>query len=156
MACDQATKVAARAQLRDAAPRDYAGVLTLLYTENAGAFLSLGSDLPSPARRVVFDGLVMVGLIAAAWFLFAGKIHGRGDEVALAMVIGGGAANLVDRIRFNGYVTDFLYVHAGPLHTGVFNAADMAITGGVLWLMLAWLLPRKPSRPAHSPSPPPT
>jgi len=144
MACDQAAKVAVRAHLRDAAPREY-GVLTLLYTENAGAFLSLGSDLPSPARRVVFDGLVTVGLAVAAWFLFAGKIRGRGDDIALALVLGGGAANLIDRIRFNGYVTDFLYLHAGPLHTGVFNVADMAITGGVLWLMLAWLLPRKPS-----------
>ena len=142
---DQATKVVARHHLRDAAPHDYAGVLTLLYTENAGAFLSLGSDLPSPARRIVFDGLVTAGLLVAAWFLFSGRIRGRGDDVALALIIGGGAANLIDRLRFGGYVTDFLYLHAGPLHTGVFNVADMAITGGVLWLMLAWLLPRKKS-----------
>jgi signal peptidase II len=152
---DQATKVAARAHLREMGPRDY-GPLTLLYTENAGAFLSLGSDLPSPARRVVFDGLVAAGLLVAAWFLVTGRVHGRGDDVALALIIGGGAANLIDRLRFGGYVTDFLYLHAGPVHTGVFNVADMAITGGVLWLMLAWLLPRKPSRPAPSPSPPPT
>ena len=154
LACDQATKVAARARLRDSAPRDY-GVLTLLYTENAGAFLSLGSDLPSPARRIVFDGLVTLGLAIAAWFLVTGRIRGRGDDVALALIIAGGAGNLIDRLRFGGYVTDFLYLHAGVLHTGVFNVADMAITGGVLWLMLAWLLPRTPSRPARSPSPPP-
>jgi len=143
LVCDQATKVAARAHLRDAAPRDHAGVLTLLYTENAGAFLSLGSDLPSPARRVVFDGLVTVGLIVAGWVLVTGRVRGRGDDVALALIIAGGAGNLVDRLRFGGFVTDFLYLHAGPLHTGVFNVADMAITGGVLWLMLAWLLPKK-------------
>ena len=143
LVCDQATKVAARAHLRDAAPRDYAGVLTLLYTENAGAFLSLGSDLPSPARRVVFDGLVTAGLIVAGWVLVTGRVRGRGDDVALALIIAGGAGNLVDRLRFGGFVTDFLYLHAGPLHTGVFNVADMAITGGVLWLMLAWLLPKK-------------
>jgi signal peptidase II len=151
---DQATKVAARAQLRDGSPRDY-GPLTLLYAENAGAFLSLGSDLPSPARRIVFDGLVTVGLIVAAYFLVSGRVRGRGDDVALALIIAGGAGNLIDRLRFSGYVTDFLYLHAGALHTGVFNVADMAITGGVLWLMLAWLLPRTPSHPARSPSPPP-
>ena len=155
LACDQAAKVAARAHLRESAPRDY-GPLTLLYTENAGAFLSLGSDLPSPARRIVFDGLVSVGLIIAAWFLVTGRVRGRGDDVALALIIAGGAGNLIDRVRFGGYVTDFLYLHAGAVHTGVFNVADMAITGGVLWLMLAWLLPRRPSHPAHSPSPPPT
>jgi lipoprotein signal peptidase len=26
----------------------------------------------------------------------------------------------------------------GPLHTGVFNVADIAITGGVIWLLVSW------------------
>ena len=38
-----------------------------------------------------------------------------------------------------GRVTDFLYLSAGPLHTGVFNVADMAITFGVIWLMTSWM-----------------
>jgi signal peptidase II len=111
--------------------------------------------LPRLARRIVFDGLVTVGIAMAAWFLLTGRVHGRGDDVALALIIAGGIGNLIDRLRYGGVVTDFLYLHAGPLHTGVFNVADMAITGGVLWLALAWMLPRRPSRPAHSPSPPP-
>ena len=151
---DQTAKFAARRYLRDSGPRDY-GVLTLVYAENAGAFLSLGENLPRDVRRVLFDGLVTIGIALAAWFLFTGRVHGRGDDVALALIVAGGVGNLIDRIRFSGYVTDFLFLHAGALHTGVFNIADMAITGGVLWLMLAWLLPRKPSRPAPSPSPPP-
>lgn len=141
LACDQASKVVARAHLRGAAPRDY-GVLTLVYTENSGAFLSLGSSLPRLARRVVFDGLVTIGIAVAAWFLLTGRIHGRGDDIALALIVAGGVGNLIDRLRFGGYVTDFIYMHAGPLHTGVFNVADMAITGGVLWLALAWMLPK--------------
>lgn len=142
LACDQASKVVARAHLRGAAPRDY-GVLTLVYTENSGAFLSLGSSLPRLVRRVVFDGLVTIGIVVAAWFLLTGRIHGRGDDVALALIVAGGVGNLIDRLRFGGYVTDFIYMHAGFLHTGVFNVADMAITGGVLWLGLAWMLPKK-------------
>ena len=59
----------------------------------------------------------------------------------------GGGANLIDRLRFGGYVTDFLYLHAGPLHTGVFNVADMAITGGVIWLVLSSFAP-KPRDPS--------
>ena len=154
LACDQASKVAARAYLRDAPPRDY-GILSLVYTENSGAFLSLGSGLPHLVRRVVFDGLVTIGIAMAAWFLLTGRIHGRGDDVALALIIAGGVGNRIDRLRYGGFVTAFLNLHAGVLHTGVFNVADMAITGGVLWLALAWMLPRKPSHPAHSPSPPP-
>lgn len=138
LACDQATKIAARAKLRGAPPREY-GVLTLVYAENAGAFLSLGASLPRMVRRVLFDGLVTVGLGLAAWFLFTGRVRERGDDVALALIIAGGVGNLIDRIRFGGHVTDFLYLRAGPLHTGVFNVADMAITGGVLWLALAWI-----------------
>lgn len=139
---DQSTKVAARAALRHRAPLQY-GVLTLLYAENPGAFLSLGAGLPRAARRVIFDGLVTIGLAAAVWFLFTGRVAGRGDDVALALIVGGGIGNLIDRIRFSGYVTDFLYLRAGPLHTGVFNIADMAITGGVLWLALAWVFARR-------------
>jgi signal peptidase II len=142
LACDQATKVAARAHLRDLAPRDY-GVLSLVYAENPGAFLSLGERLPPIARRIVFDGLVTVGLAIALFFLLTGRVHGRGDDVALAFIVAGGIGNLVDRLRFRGYVTDFLYLHAGALHTGVFNVADMAITGGVLWLALAWMLTKR-------------
>ena len=58
-------------------------------------------------------------------------------------MIGGGAGNLIDRLRFGGRVTDFIYLAAGPLHTGVFNIADMAITGGVLWLALSSLWPKR-------------
>ena len=62
---------------------------------------------------------------------------------SLALIVAGGIGNLIDRLRFGGYVTDFLYLHAWRLHTGVFNVADMAITGGVLWLLLAWVLPKR-------------
>jgi signal peptidase II len=155
LAVDQATKAAAREHLQGRLPREY-GALTLLYAENRGAFLSLGASMPPLARRVVFDGLVTVGLAVAAWVLLTGRVRGRGDDVALALIVGGGAGNLIDRFRFAGHVTDFVYLKAGPLHTGVFNVADMAITGGVLWLALGWVVTRRtPSRPAPSPSPPP-
>jgi signal peptidase II len=146
---DQETKHLARVHLPAAPPRHY-GILTLLYAENRGAFLSLGSSLPEGVRTAVFDGLVAIGLLAAAIVLFRGNLKG-GDDVALAMIIAGGVGNLIDRLRFAGRVTDFLYLSAGPLHTGVFNVADMAITFGILWLLISWC---RPSRRADSPSPP--
>src|SRR5205809_3588812 len=99
LAIDQATKVVVRARLRGGPSRQY-GVLTLVYAENPGAFLSLGEHLPPLARRVIFDGFVSFGLAVAAWFLLTGRVHGRGDDVALALIIGGGAGNLIDRVRF--------------------------------------------------------
>ena len=138
IAIDQQTKRMARASLMNGYPRHYAGVLTLLYTENPGAFLSLGSNLPANVRHFVFDGLVSIGLLVAAFVLFTGRMQPGPDDVAIALIIGGGVGNLIDRFRLGGRVTDFIYLQAGPLHTGVFNIADMAITGGVLWLALSW------------------
>jgi signal peptidase II len=140
IAIDQQTKMMARASLKNAFPRHYAGVLTLVYTENPGAFLSLGENLPANVRHLVFDGLVSIGLLVAAFVLFTGRMQPGPDDVAIAFIIGGGVGNLIDRLRLGGRVTDFLFLAAGPVHTGVFNVADMAITGGVLWLALSWLI----------------
>jgi signal peptidase II len=140
IAIDQGTKVIARRALMNAFPLHYAGVLTLLHTENPGAFLSIGSNLPANVRHVIFDGLVSVGLLAAAFVLFTGRMQPGADDIAIAFIIGGGAGNLIDRFRLGGRVTDFIYLQAGPLHTGVFNFADMAITGGVIWLALSWVI----------------
>ena len=54
--------------------------------------------------------------------------------VALALILAGGIGNLIDRISNNGLVTDFINVGIGPLRTGVFNVADMAVLFGVLAL----------------------
>jgi signal peptidase II len=134
---DQTTKQLARIEIAGRAPR-HCGVLTLLYAENRGAFLSLGTNFPQGVRMVVFDVVVAIGLVIATFVLFRGKLKHR-DDVALAMIIAGGVGNLICRLRFGGRVTDFLYLAAGPLHTGVFNVADMAITLGVIWLMTSWM-----------------
>ena len=140
IALDQGTKLLARERLMNTFPRHYAGVLTLLYTENPGAFLSLGSNLPVNVRHLVFDGLVSIGLLAALFALFTGRMESRSEALAIALIIGGGAGNLIDRFRFGGRVTDFIYLEAGPLHTGVLNVADMAITGGVIWIAIVWAI----------------
>jgi len=134
---DQTTKQLARIEIAPRAPRHY-GILTLLYAENRGAFLSLGTNFPESVRTVVFDVLVAFGLVVATFVLFRSRLK-HGDDVALAAIIAGGVGNLICRLRFGGRVTDFLYLAAGPLHTGVFNVADMAITFGVIWLMTSWI-----------------
>jgi signal peptidase II len=137
LAADQETKSLARQHLRAKSPRHFSA-LTLIYTDNRGAFLSLGENFSEGVRTIVFDLIVAIGLAVAAVALFRGQLQ-RGDDIALAAIIGGGVGNLIDRLRFAGRVTDFLYLSAGPLHTGVFNIADMAITLGVIWLMVSWM-----------------
>ena len=144
IALDQGAKALVRRTLMNSYPVK-TGILTLLHTENPGAFLSLGAELPPNVRHLIFDGLVSIGLLVAGFVLFTGRMQPGPDDVAIAFIIGGGIGNLIDRFRLGGRVTDFIYLQAGPLHTGVFNVADMAITGGVLWLALSWMFRRKPA-----------
>jgi len=54
--------------------------------------------------------------------------------IALAAIFSGGLGNLIDRIFFDRHVTDFMNVGIGSLRTGIFNVADMCVTGGVIVL----------------------
>lgn len=136
IALDQWTKALVRVHV--GIPKTYAGgFLTLLRTENTGAFLSIGADLPESVRTWLFGGFVAVLLIVFTLSVVRGTISRAGDTAAAAMIIGGGFGNLIDRLLRTGHVTDFLYLEISPLHTGVFNVADIAITTGVLWLIFA-------------------
>jgi len=135
-----------RATLPYMPPRIFAGgIVTLIYTQNTGAFLSLGANLPPIVRTIIFSVFVAAALAVGAFVLLTGRVHNALDGVALALVIGGGIGNVIDRIQFHGSVTDFIYLAAGPLHTGVFNVADMAITLAVVWLLLSSFAPKKPA-----------
>jgi signal peptidase II len=154
IAFDQWTKAWARVNLE--VPREWlGGLLALFVTENSGAFLSLGANLPPAARTILFGVFVGLTLAFAAYALVTGRVRAS-EAYAVSLVVGGGIGNLIDRIARGGRVTDFIYMEAGPLHTGVFNIADVAITVGVLWLFLASLTarPRTPAHPADSPSQP--
>ena len=50
--------------------------------------------------------------------------------LGVALLIAGGGSNWLDRIT-RGSVIDFLNVGIGPVRTGVFNVADVAIVMGV-------------------------
>ena len=138
VAADQVTKVIAHRELAGAEPILLLdGVLRLQYAENTGAFLSLGSGLPPALRTglfIVVTGVVLAGL--AVYGIRAPDLH-RAEVLALALVVGGGIGNLIDRIAL-GIVRDFLFMGMGRLRTGVFNVADVAITTGAV-VMVAHL-----------------
>jgi signal peptidase II len=71
--------------------------------------------------------------------LVAAAIRSRWDGWPLfgvGLFAAGGASNWVDRVA-RGSVVDFLNVGLGPLRTGIFNVADVAIMAGVAILVLA-------------------
>jgi signal peptidase II len=144
--CDQVSKSAARTLLASGATESlFADSLRLQLVENPGAFLSLGGSLPEQLRFTLFTAAaaaVLIGLVCAA--LFARFRPAR--VIPLALVAGGGISNLIDRLVFDGRVTDFLNVGIGSFRTGIFNLADMAIlTGALLLILRRYTPPAQPS-----------
>ncbi len=130
--CDQTTKALARNHLQGRVTASFFDdTLRLQYVENPGAFLSLGESLPHRWRTAVFS--VGAGAVLAAVLLHA-LLASKAAPVqifALSLICGGGIGNLIDRVRYDGYVTDFLNMGIGPLRTGIFNFADVALMAGI-------------------------
>lgn len=136
--CDHAVKHAARIALGDGAAHSLAGDLVRFQlTHNSGGFLSLGARLAPALREALF--LVLTPLLVAA--LLASTLRAAANSRAalagLALVSGGGLANWLDRLVNSGTVTDFVSLGVGPLRTGIFNLADVAVMAGAALLILA-------------------
>ena len=135
--CDQATKFIAKRYLRAGDFFSYAGdTFRLQYAENSGAFLGLGSTIPDPWRHLIFTVLVGIFLLALLVYLLRSSELTSFATKCLSFICAGGLSNLIDRIAYDGRVVDFLNVGIGPLRTGIFNIADMAITFGALLMLL--------------------
>lgn len=86
---------------------------------------------------------VFLALTIGALFIL-GRLYlqtRRGDTMrtlALALVCGGAVGNLIDRIRWERGVVDFIDVGIGGMRWPTFNIADMAVSTGAF--MLAWVL----------------
>jgi signal peptidase II len=134
--CDRVTKHVAATALSGAPVRSFLGnTVRFEYAENPGAFLGLGANWPSALRTGVF-----VVANAALLLLLAGvavkRTRSRLSLVGMALLFAGGASNLVDR-AVRGSVIDFMNVGLGPLRTGIFNVADVAIMVGVALVLLS-------------------
>jgi signal peptidase II len=125
--------------------------LTLVYNPGAAFGLHLG-----PLSRWIFMALT-IGALAVLWRLFRAT---RGGEIArtiaLGLVCGGAIGNLIDRIRSDLGVVDFIDVGFGDWRWPTFNVADMAVSTGAF--LLAWVLwgeDRRAAMAAEQQAPPP-
>lgn len=155
VALDQVTKVIAGQQLASAGRLSYIGdIFRLQYSENTGAFLSLGANLPPALQFWLFNVLVSVVLGAIFLSIIFSDDNRLPVIIAYGLIIGGGFGNLLDRFLNDGAVIDFMNLGLGWLRTGIFNVADMAITGGVIFLLVFGLRSRpKAQAEAQEPSP---
>ncbi len=103
---------------------------TLAFNRGAAFGMHVG-----PWSRIVFSAFA-VGMVAVL-LVAAGRVTGPAQRLVAAMglVAGGALGNLVDRVRWDRGVVDFIDVGVGLTRFWTFNLADSAITVGAVLLL---------------------
>jgi signal peptidase II len=119
-------------------------VVRLTYIFNPGAAFGLHLG---PLSRWIFLGLSIVVLVALFGMYAYTPERDRSRLIALGLVCGGAAGNLLDRIKSARGVVDFLDIGIGASRWPVFNVADMALTvGAIVLAMSLWREERRVAR----------
>ncbi|MBA3013664.1 MAG: signal peptidase II [Desulfobulbaceae bacterium] len=117
------------------------GLFSLTYLTNRGAAFGFLNGDHGAWRHAFFIGVAVLAMVIMLVFLRQMQKEGKWSVGAIALIFGGAAGNLIDRLRF-GAVVDFLDFYWTTHHWPAFNVADSAITIGVgIFLILNFLRP---------------
>ena len=108
---------------------------SLTRVHNYGAAFGLMNAAEFPFKTVVLSIVATLALGALSWYGATLPVEQRLARLGLALIIGGAAGNLMDRLR-SGYVVDFVDLYWRDWHFWAFNVADAAITVGVSLMIL--------------------
>ena len=143
VAFDQATKALVRATIplygKLAVIPD---LVDLTHVRNTGAAFGILNCVDLPFKTVVIALVATAALIGIGIYAAGLSPHERVARVGLALILGGAAGNLIDRL-VAGYVVDYVDVYWGEHHFWAFNVADSAITIGVAIMMIDMIGLRK-------------
>ena len=139
VAIDQLTKAMVRATLplhdsRTLIP----GLVDFTHVRNTGAAFGFLNAVDFPFKTVVIALIATAALIGVGMYAASLAHHQLIARVGLALIIGGAAGNLLDRV-IAGSVVDFVDVYWRNWHFWAFNIADSAITIGVAIMILDML-----------------
>ena len=129
VAADQLSKLWIRSNLAVGGSLFEVGLFRLIRVHNSGAAFGLFQGQSFLLTIIALTGVTALLLYA---FFFHHKfpfLDNKLGKLALGLVLGGTAGNLIDRICL-GYVTDFLDFNFWP----AFNIADSAIVVGTIIL----------------------
>jgi len=106
----------------------------LVHSTNTGMAFGLFGE--ASAKWVSGFLMVIAAVVVGAlvWWLLSGRAATGLTQSALALIAGGAAGNLLDRL-IHGGVTDFIELHVGSFVWPAFNLADSAITVGALLIL---------------------
>lgn len=104
------------------------GLLNFTYSHNDGMALGIGSE----SFKWVFIGVTIVVCGILIYFMFRPEFKNKLYFASVALIVGGGIGNLIDRV-LNGYVVDFLALSFFP---PICNFADYCVTAGTVCLIV--------------------
>ncbi|MDX1392901.1 MAG: signal peptidase II [Gemmatimonadota bacterium] len=116
------------------------------YTHNPGA--AFGIDIGEHSR-IFFLVLSLIALGVLFSIYRQTPAWDRLRVLALSLVAGGALGNILDRIRYEAGVVDFLDFGIGTSRFAVFNIADSAVTVGAALLLISFWLEGRREREAE-------
>jgi signal peptidase II len=136
---DQITKAMVRASLPlyESVPV-IPNLLNFTHVRNTGAAFGLLNSVNFPLKTPILAMVAAAALVLVGGYAASLARHQRVARTGLALIIGGAAGNLIDRIAM-GSVVDFVDVYWRSYHFWAFNVADSAITVGVAIMILDML-----------------
>jgi len=136
IALDQITKAAVRAMVPEhQSVTVIPEFVDLTHVRNTGAAFGFLNAVDFPFKTVVIAVIAAAALIGVGMYAAGLAHHQIVARTGLALIIGGAAGNLIDRI-VSGSVVDFVDVYWGTHHFWAFNVADSAISIGVAVMIL--------------------
>lgn len=114
------------------------GFFDLVHRHNTGVAFSMLADADSPWLRPVLITFALAVMALLVWLLATDRAGGGRARAGLALILGGAAGNLIDRL-LHGSVIDFLDFYVGSYHWPAFNVADSCIVIGAGLVILELL-----------------
>ncbi len=111
------------------------GFLDFTHIRNTGAAFGFMDTADLPYKTLLLSAVAVASLVGVGFYAAGLPREQRLARWGLALILGGAAGNLIDRITA-GFVVDFVDVYWRTYHFWAFNVADSAISVGVvLWLL---------------------
>ena len=111
------------------------GFFDLTRVHNSGTAFGFMNGADFPFKTAVLACVALAALGGLAVYAASLPYEQWLARTGLALILGGAAGNLIDRIWW-GYVVDFVDVYWGSTHFWAFNVADSAITIGAILVLL--------------------
>ena len=111
------------------------GFFDLTRVHNTGTAFGFMNSTEFPFKTVILACIAIGALAALAIYAATLPANQWLARIGLALILGGAAGNLIDRITA-GYVVDFVDLYWSGWHFWAFNVADASITVGVALMIL--------------------